>query len=169
VQAHDITRANLLRRSSAALKPCSGKLVLRLEDDGPVAGTRAFFNVDLFDPCWIYEQAPLDGIAALEVAVSQLPYNFQLWKDAANIVPRAQAQSADGELLVRIDSCSGAVVASVPLQTAAGNSGVTALRAALPAQAGRHDLCFVFTGHGFDPLWAIDSVQLASPSAGNRR
>jgi hexosaminidase len=169
VQAHDVTRANLRRRSSDALKPCSGKLMLRLEDDAPAVGTRAFFNVDLFDPCWIYEQAPLDGVAAIEVAVGQLPYNFQLWKDAANIVPRAQAQLADGELLVRIDSCSGAVLARIPLQAAARNPGVTILRAALPAQSGRHDLCFAFSGHGVDPLWAIDSVQLANPSSENRQ
>ncbi|MEO5559755.1 MAG: family 20 glycosylhydrolase, partial [Dokdonella sp.] len=168
VQTSELTRANLLRRSSDALKPCSGKLLLRLEDDAPAIGTRAFFTVDLFDPCWIYTNAPLDGVAAIEVGVGQLPYNFQLWKDAANVVPRPAPQSPDGELLVKIDSCSGATLATLPLRPTRQASGVTNLRAALPAMEGKHDLCFVFTSRSNDPLWAIDSVQLSSgTSAGH--
>ncbi|MEO7323554.1 MAG: family 20 glycosylhydrolase [Dokdonella sp.] len=160
VETSELTRADILRRSSDALKPCSGKLPLRLEDDGPAVGARTFFTVDLFDPCWIYTNAPLDGIVAIEVGVGHLPYNFQLWKDAANVVPRPAPQSPDGELLVKIDSCSGATLATIPLQPARQLSGVTTLRAALPTTDGKHDLCFVFTGRGSDPLWAIDRVQL---------
>jgi hexosaminidase len=159
-QTRELTRANLLRRSSAALKQCSGKLTLRLEDDAPAAGPRAFFDVDLFDPCWIFERAPLDGITAIAVAVGQLPYNFQLQKDAANIVPRPVPQSPGGELLVRIDSCAGATLATLPLGPALGNPAVTTLETSLPARIGAHDLCFVFSGRGIDPLWAIDHVQL---------
>ncbi|MEO5624504.1 MAG: family 20 glycosylhydrolase [Dokdonella sp.] len=161
VKTNELTHADLLRRSSDALKPCSGKLPLRLEDDAPAVGARTFFTVDLFDPCWIYTNAPLDGVVAIEVGVGQLPYNFQLWKDAANVVPRSTPLSPDGELLVKIDSCSGATLATLPLRPARQASGVTILRAALPATGGNHNLCFVFTSRNADPLWAIDSVQLA--------
>jgi hypothetical protein len=41
------------------------------------------------------------------------------------------------------------------------NDTVTRLPvAAIAARTGRHDLCFAFTGHGIDPMWAIDSVEL---------
>jgi hexosaminidase len=159
-KTHTLARENLLRRSSDALKPCSGKLALRLEDDAPATGARAFFSVDLFDPCWIFERASLDGIASIGVDVGQLPYNFQLWKDAANIVPRPAPQSPDGELLVKLDTCAGATVAKLPLGPARANPAVTPLRAPLARLAGMHDLCFVFSGHGTDPLWVIDAVQL---------
>jgi hexosaminidase len=158
--ARELTQAALLRRSSDALKPCSGKLPLRLEDDAPANGPRRFFTVDLFDPCWIFVQAPLDEVTAIEVGVDQLPYNFQLGKDLANVVPRPASQSADGELLVKVGACSGATIATLPLLPASRNSGASLLRAPLPATTGKHDLCFVFTGGSRDLLWAIDAVQL---------
>ncbi|MEO5560124.1 MAG: family 20 glycosylhydrolase, partial [Dokdonella sp.] len=160
VKSNELTYADLLRRSSDALKPCSGKLPLRLEDDAPAVGSRTFFTVDLFDPCWIYTNAPLDGIVAIEVGVGQLPYNFQLWKDTANVVPRPAPQSPDGELLVRANSCTDPVVVKLPLGPALANTGVTMLVAPLPAMAGVRDLCLLFSGRGIDPLWAIDDVRL---------
>ncbi|HEY0232016.1 MAG TPA: family 20 glycosylhydrolase [Dokdonella sp.] len=160
VQQRLFTREQLLRRSSDALQSCAGKLVLRLEDDAPRDGARAFFNVDLFDPCWIWPHAPLDAARSIEVTVGQLPYNFQLWNDARNIVPRPSPASADGELLIKRDGCTGPVLVVLPLAAAATQSATTRLHAALPASSGAHDLCFVFSGRGADPLWAIDSVQL---------
>ncbi|HEU4664230.1 MAG TPA: family 20 glycosylhydrolase [Dokdonella sp.] len=147
------------RRTSNALAQCSGKLVLRIEDDAPAEGPRAFYDVDLFDPCWIWPRAPLDDIARIRVAVGQLPYNFQLGKDIANIVPRPAPATAAGELLVR-DGCAGAQLASVPLGRVRANPAVSVLEAELPPRPGVHDLCFMFSGDGHDPLWAIDSVEL---------
>ncbi|HJT96879.1 MAG TPA: family 20 glycosylhydrolase [Rhodanobacteraceae bacterium] len=149
-----------LVRSGHALSQCSGKLVLRLEDDAPHDGARAVFDVDLFDPCWLWKSAPLDGIAGIEVTVGQIPYNFQLAGDAANIVPRPAPSSPNGELLVRQDSCAGATIARLPLDPALANAALTTLSAPLPATAGAHDLCFVFAYRGVDPLWAIDRVRL---------
>ena len=67
-----------LQRSSAALSQCTGKLALQLEDDAPADGARAIFSVDLFNPCWLWPQAPLDGSGGIAVHVGQIPYNFQL-------------------------------------------------------------------------------------------
>jgi hexosaminidase len=160
VRQRSFTREQLLRRSSDALQPCSGKLVLRLEDDAPREGTRASFDVDLFDPCWIWPQAPLDAVRGIAVTIGQLPYNFQLWNDAKNIVPRPSPASPQGELLIKQDRCTGRTLIALPLDTAATNPATTRLEATLPATTGAHDLCFVFSGSGHDPLWAIDSVQL---------
>jgi hexosaminidase len=153
-------------RASNELGQCSGKLVLRIEDDAPATGPRAFFNVDLFDPCWTWLRAPLDGIGRIRVEVGQVPYNFQLWKDIANIVPRPKPEHAGGELLVHRDGCQGPMLARIALPDARTQPGVAALDAALDPQAGVHDLCFVFSGEGHDPLWAIERVKLvAAPSA----
>jgi len=157
---HQLTRATLLHRTSSALKQCSGHLTLRLEDDAPASGPRAVFSVDLFDPCWIWEHAPLDAIAGVEISVGRIPYNLQLAQDIVNIVPRPAPASANGELLVKLDTCTGATLASIPLDAAIGNSALTTLSASWPALAGAHDLCFQFTARGIDPLWVIDGVQL---------
>jgi hexosaminidase len=151
-------------RASNELGQCSGKLVLRLEDDAPTSGPRAFFNVDLFDPCWVFAQAPLDGVDRIHVDVGQVPYNFQLWKDVANIVPRPKPANPRGELLIHRDGCSGPLLARLVLPDARIQPGVSRLDAAFEPQAGVHDLCLVFSGEGHDPLWTIDSVSLGAPA-----
>jgi len=147
-------------RASSELGQCSGKLVLRIEDDAPATGPRAFFNVDLFDPCWTWPSASLDGVGRVRVDVGQVPYNFQLGRDVANIVPRPKPERDGGELLVRRDGCQGAMLARIPLPDARTQPGVTSLDAMLHPQTGVHDLCFVFSGEGHDPLWAIERVKL---------
>ncbi len=147
-------------RGSDRLQQCSGKLTLRIEDDAPPAGARAFFDVDLFDPCWIWPDAPLDGIARIEAVVGQLPYNFQLWNDVRNIVPRPAPASVPGELQVRLGGCDGQTLAALPLAAAAANPALTTLSAPLAAHPGRGDLCFRFSGKGHDPLWAVDEIRL---------
>jgi hexosaminidase len=89
-----------------------------------------------------------------------VPYNFQLGKDIANIVPRPPARPPDGELLVKLDACDGPVLARLPLTRASHNAATTVLDASIPHHSGRHDLCFVFAGTSVDPLWAIDTIRL---------
>jgi hexosaminidase len=97
----------------------------------------------------------------VQAAVGQVPFNFQLGKDVADIRLNAP-RTNDGELEVRLDGCDGEPIAVVPLAPAVGNNAVTVLPAArLRAQQGRHDLCFKFTQRSLDPMWAIDWVQLS--------
>jgi hexosaminidase len=149
-----------LRRTGGELRNCEHRLPLRLEDDGPVAGPRAIFDIDILNPCWIYEGADLARVTGLRAAVGQLPFNFQVGRDADAIV-RGDARSAAGELEVRIDGCTGDPVALLPLAPAAARDGVTILPdAALPSHPGRHDLCLRFARPALDPMWAIRWVQL---------
>lgn len=151
--------ADPLQRTDDDLKLCQQKIPLRLEDDAPFEGERAAFMVDIMDPCWIYEQAPLDQIRGIEVTIGQLPYNFQLWKDASGIVTHKPATEF-GELEVRLDSCTGDVLAQISLEPAVKQPALTTISAPLPPRSGAHDLCFMFTGKSHDPLWAIDNVRL---------
>ncbi len=147
-------------RDSHELKTCEGRLDLSLEDDAPVRGRRAVFLVDILDPCWIYPNANLDGVAAIAAQVGQLPFNYRIG-DQANQIRFRPPETPQGELEVRLDRCDGERIAVLPLAPAAGNTAVTALPAApiAPIQ-GRHDLCFTFTQKRIDPLWVIKAVSL---------
>jgi hexosaminidase len=160
VATYTLAPDSALVRTDHALKQCTGGLVLRLEDDAPREGERAVFDTDLFNPCWLWQHAPLDGIAGVAVTVGQIPYNFELAGDAKNIVPRPKPSTPNGELLVMLDDCKGRPLAKIPLDAALGNPTLTTLAATWPPVTGAHDLCFVFAAEGHDPLWAIDRVRL---------
>jgi hexosaminidase len=147
-------------RTDETLRQCTGKLLLRLEDDAPLEGARAFFNVDIVDPCWIWPAADLSRGPALRAAVGQLPFNFQIGADA-RAIRRGDARSRDGELEIRVGGCDAEPAALVPLAPAASNAGVTVLAPVpIPAQPGRHDLCLRFARPDIDPIWAIQWIEL---------
>jgi hexosaminidase len=148
------------RHTSHDLRTCTDKLVLALEDDAPVRGKRAIFLIDIMNPCWILPAADLSHAPALQAAVGQVPFNYQLGKDK-DAIRLATPQSPAGELEVHVDSCAGERIAVLSLAPAVGADAVTKLPAVrLPRKAGHHDLCLRFTQRALDPLWALDWVQL---------
>lgn len=153
-----IDAASLLTRSDEELAMCTGALMLRLEDDGPAEGERAVFNADIFNPCWEWKAADLDGIASIEVRAGRLPYYFQLAHDepARKFKP---AKSANGELEIRA-GCDGAVLATVPLPAAPDADGFLTLKAPLKATNGLQNLCIFFTGDTRPTMWVLDRVTL---------
>jgi hexosaminidase len=156
------------RRTSHQLEPCTGELVLSLEDDAPLEGERAVFLVDILNPCWLYKDADLSGATGIVASVGQVPFNFQIGEDVKRIKFRPPATPA-GELEVRLDSCEGQRIAAIPLASASERYGVTLLPpAAISRQSGRHDLCFTFTQKDLDPLWVLHEVRLASETMSPR-
>jgi len=148
------------QRRSQELATCADKLVLNLEDDAPLAGTRAVFLVDIMQPCWIYERADLSQVTQIAASVGQFPFNFQIGADRDAIRLRPPA-TAEGELEIRLDDCDGELIASMPLAPAVASDTITRLPpAAIQPRDGTHDLCLTFTGGGIDPMWAIDSIEL---------
>ncbi len=148
----------LQRRTSQELELCSKRISLNLEDDAPLAGPRAVFLVDIMNPCWIYRGADLAGIADIEAGVGQVPFNFEIG-DQVNLIKFHVPQTPDSELEVHLDSCTGPLLADMPLAPARANNAVTTLRAPIAAQTGVHDLCFLFAQNGVDPLWVLDWVR----------
>jgi hexosaminidase len=146
-------------RDNASLAMCSQGLMLRLEDDGPLRGPRKVFNVDIFNPCWLWRDASLTSIGAIDVRAGRIPYYFQLAGDEPNRKFQP-ARSAHGELDLR-DGCDGELLASVPLPAAPGRDGFLDLRLPLPAgHPAKADLCLVFTGDTRPTMWVLDSVRL---------
>ncbi|MCC7394402.1 MAG: beta-N-acetylhexosaminidase [Sphingomonadaceae bacterium] len=156
--------ANIRDRNSRALTTCSGKVPLMLEDDFPADGPRASMQIDILDPCWIYADADLTGVARIAITVGQLPFNFQVGRDRDAISFPAR-ESAAGEFMVFVGGCSGERIATLPLATAVANPGLTRIEAAIAPRSGTTNLCIKYSADGPDPLWAIDSISLL-PGAG---
>ncbi|HVJ36695.1 MAG TPA: family 20 glycosylhydrolase [Stenotrophomonas sp.] len=155
----EITAASLRTRSDEELAMCTGKLMLRLEDDGPREGERAIFNVDIFNPCWEWKQADLRGTTELNIRAGRLPYYFQLAHDEP-LRTFQPAHSANGELVVR-NGCEGPTLANVKLPAKTDPDGFYTLRAKLPkATPAQADLCLYFTGDTRPTMWVLDRVTL---------
>ncbi|WP_295516480.1 family 20 glycosylhydrolase [uncultured Stenotrophomonas sp.] len=156
------TAQSLLSRHSQELRSCVGEkgLVLRLEDDGPREGARTVFTVDIFQPCWRWPSAQLDGIGSVEVRAGRIPYYFQLAHDEpARRFEKARRRN--GEMQVRRGDCTGKVVAEVPLPANTDADGFVTLRAPLPKGiSGRDDLCINFTGDTRPAMWVLDEMTL---------
>ncbi|HEY1771568.1 MAG TPA: family 20 glycosylhydrolase [Gammaproteobacteria bacterium] len=153
-----VDQTALLTRNSDALDTCSGKLVLRIEDDRPLQGPRPVYRVDIMDMCWHWPAAPLDGMRRLQVTIGNLPWNYQLGHDATGVV--IHPSNGAPSLEVHLDSCDGRKLADLSLTQAATTLLQSQLSAALPPLQGKHDLCFIVTGDPAKGLWAIDKVEL---------
>jgi hexosaminidase len=148
------------RRVSHDLDQCGGGYLLSLEDDAPIEGERATFLVNITDPCWIWRGADLTKIKSIRAVVGQIPFNFQIGKDAEKI-PLHKPATPEGELEIRLDDCKSAPVGVASLKPAVANQGLTALPPILIDKTqGKHDLCFRFTRAKVDPIWAIGQIEL---------
>lgn len=153
---------SLLQQTDESLSICpdAGRLLLRLEDDGPADGERAIFNTTIFYPCWQWNAADLDGIGSIKVRAGQIPYYFQLAHDEPNR-KFEPTRSAHGELDIRAGGCKGELLASTPLPAAPGKDGFIDLSVELPAGTeGKQDLCMLFTGDTRPTMWVLDTVTL---------
>lgn len=149
----------LLTRNSDQLDTCRNQLVLRLEDDRPLHGTRPVYKIDIENMCWQWKDAPLDGVKRVALTVGNLPWHFQLWTDDAKVVTRPKATTA-GEFQIHLDSCDGPLLATLPLAKAAQTKLQTTLTADIPATSGHHALCMFATGDPHQGLWAIGKIEL---------
>jgi hexosaminidase len=148
------------RRVSHDLEQCGGGYLLSLEDDAPIEGERGVFLVNISNPCWIWRGADLDKYGSMRVTVGQIPFNFQIGKDAQKI-PLHKPRTPHGELEVRLDGCEGEPLESVSLEPATRKQDLTSLPAfELGTARGKHDLCFRFTRAKVDPIWVIGGLEL---------
>ena len=143
------------RRASQELKLCNDKLALNLE--GP--GGRTYLT-NPQDACWIWPAADLTGVTRLELGFARLPFVFGL-DPAHNTAVVRPPRAPGGEVEVR-DGCLSDPIAVAPIPPA---GGATTVSLDLPPRQGPHDLCVVFTALGFDPMLALDYIQIEPPGA----
>ena len=96
----------------------------------------------------------------MRVRAGRLPYLIQLGAEDAKrrFLP---AETAHGELDIRIDGCEGRRLVTAPLPAVPGNDGFITVQASLPAPAeGPHDLCIRFSGDTRPAMWVLDRITL---------
>jgi hexosaminidase len=152
VQVLDET--TLLSRESSALATCSNQPSSRLDGSRSAQGPRPVYSVDIGNACWLWPQAPLDGIKHVQMTVEHVTWRFG--DEAANAVVRHKT-SAAGEFEIHADSCTGPLIASLPLERAMQAKGQMQLEAnvATPAGAGVRNVCVFVTGDPRDGQWAL--------------
>jgi hexosaminidase len=162
VRTRALDRLSLSERTSDELALCSKELAIKLDDDYPAEGPRAAMLVDIMKPCWVYQAPDMAGVTGVEVAVGNLPYNFQIG-DMIERVDLLAPQTEAGEIVIFKDSCeTGAELARLPLAPAAEHHGITNLTAPLTGAADVEALCFHVAASHYEPLWAIDRVRLTT-------
>lgn len=152
-------------RTSQQLTLCPGTLPLNLEGEGGDPGP--VFLVEVMNACWIWPEVDLSNVGAVEFGMAAAPFNLQLGPELAHIV-RRQATVPGGDIEVRLDTCDGELLATLPLGPATNTGSM--LSASLPPREGVHALCFAIATPKLDPIWGIDHVRLiprAMPSRVN--
>jgi hexosaminidase len=154
--------ASQLSRTDKTLAQCpeGGRLQLRLEDDNPLDGPRESFDVTIFNPCWLWKDVQLQGLASVKVRAGRIPYNFGLLHHEEAKRGYRKPIAKHGEFEVRA-GCHGRVLASAPLPENPGADGFIELEA--PLRAGPEqvsDLCITFSGDTRPQMWVLNKVEL---------
>ena len=149
---------SLRTRGTAEMVNCPGSdFGLRVQPTPDATSMMPSYVINVFDNCRMYPAAKLDGIAGIRVETARLPRNYQLAHDAKLVVAH-KGGTPQGELVVRMDSCKGKTLATLPLP--AGGADSFTLKGALATQTGVHGLCLVFTSPITGPLYGIGSATL---------
>jgi hexosaminidase len=148
-----LDETTLLSRDGAALATCSKQPPSRLagrqtRDSKPV------YSVDIGNACWLWPDAPLQGIGHVAMIVERIPWRFGDESRGAVVRPRT---SAAGEFEVHADSCTGPLLARLPLASASPEKGQAHLEAtiAAPVGTGVRNVCVFATGDPRDGQWAV--------------
>ena len=156
-RAQTLDGTTLLGRDGGALATCSGQPASRLDGRRPARGQRPVYSVDIGNACWLWPQAQLDGVRHVALTVERIAWRFG--DEAKDAVVRGKTGTA-GEFEIHAGSCTGPLLASLPLEPAMRAQGQTRLDAdvAVPAGAGPRDLCVFATGDPRGGQWALARI-----------
>ncbi|BFI95725.1 MAG: family 20 glycosylhydrolase [Rhodanobacter sp.] len=149
--------AALLGRDGSALATCSHQPASRLDGRRPAQGVRPVYAVDIGNACWLWPQAALDGARHVALTTERIAWRFGDEAAGATVRPKA---SAAGEFEIRTGSCTGPLLARLPLAPAVQAQGQVRLDAnlAMPVGAGVRDLCIFATGDPRNGQWALGRI-----------
>jgi hexosaminidase len=155
-----VDASTLLSRDGSELASCSNQPEMRVGGSRPAQGPRPVYQVDVGNMCWLWQRAPLEGIRRVTLTVGRVTWRFGDEAQGAIIRPKA---SAAGEFEIHADSCTGPLLATVPLAPAAAAPGQTKLDARISAPQGNgiRNLCIFATGDPRDGQWALARVALS--------
>ena len=155
-----LAAATLLSRDGSELASCSNQSGMRLGGEQPAQGLRPVYRVDVGNMCWLWSQAPAAGSKRVVLTVGRVAWRFG--DEARDAVIRPKA-SAAGEFEIHADSCTGPLLATLPLVPAVQAKGQTDLSAniSLPDGNGVRSLCVFATGNPRDGQWALARMTLS--------
>ncbi|WP_242125461.1 beta-N-acetylhexosaminidase [Sphingobium sp. Sx8-8] len=156
----DASRSALLSAGPADLAACpQGALGLRVPLNAGQGEDSPAFNVNIFDTCTQWADAPLGEARAVTIDVARLPRHYGLAHEESAL--RAHyAVTAHGELVVRAGGCEGVVVGTFPLPDPRTAPNRMRCSAPMTDQKGDANLCFQFTAPLSDPFYAVEKVML---------
>jgi hexosaminidase len=152
-----LNASTLLSRDGSELATCSNQPGSRLDGSQPVQGPRPVYKADIGNMCWLWRRVPLAGIQHVTLAVERVAWRFG--DEAREAVVRPKA-SAAGEFEIHADSCSGPLLARLPLASAARRDGQSELNETVSTSKlnDARDLCAFATGDPRDGQWVLARV-----------
>jgi hexosaminidase len=149
--------ATLLSRDGSELASCSNQPGMRVDGNQPARGPRPVYKVDAGNMCWLWRHAPLAGVERVTVTVGRVAWRFGDEAKGAVVRPKA---SAAGELEIHIASCTGPLLATLPLASAVQKGGQNELTAAVATRKLNDppNLCIFATGDPRNGQWALARV-----------
>jgi hexosaminidase len=111
--------------------------------------------------CWLWRRAPLADVEHVTLTVGRVAWRFGDEAQGAVVRPKA---SAAGEFEIRADSCTGPLLARLPLAPAMPGDGQSELNARVSTSKlnDTPDLCIVATGDPRDGQWALARVAFST-------
>jgi hexosaminidase len=154
--------ATLLTRDGSQLESCSKREAMRLDGHRPQLGgqPRPVYKVSLGDMCWLWPNAPLQGVAQVTLTVGHVDWRFG--DDARDAITRPKA-TAGGEFELHADSCKGPLLARLPLTAEVHRDRQNQLHGSLAAGNGRgvRNLCIFASGDPRAGQWTLSRVALS--------
>jgi len=149
--------STLSSRDGSELASCSNQPGMRLGGSQPAQGSRPVYKLDAGDMCWLWHRAPLEGIEHVTLTVGRVAWRFGDEAQGAVVRPKA---SAAGEFEIHADSCTGPVLARLPLAPAVRGDGQNELNARVSTSKlnDDRDLCIFTTGDPRDGQWVLARV-----------
>jgi hexosaminidase len=151
--------AALLSRDGSELASCSDRPAMRLDGNQEAAqGPRPVYKAAVGDMCWLWQRAPVQGVKQVTLTVARVAWRFGDEAKEAVVRPKA---SAAGEFEIHADSCTGPLLARLPLPSAVQGDGQRELKGTVSASNGARDLCIFATGDPRDGQWVIARLALS--------
>jgi hexosaminidase len=147
----------LLSRDGSELASCSDRPAMRVDGNRRAQGPRPVYKVAAGDMCWLWHRAPLQDIEHVTLTVGRVAWRFG--DDAEGAVVRPKA-SAAGEFEIHTDSCTGPLLARLPLAPGGRGGGQNELKSTVSTSKlnNAHDLCIFATGDPRDGQWVVARV-----------
>lgn len=147
--------STLLSRDGNELAFCSNQPGMRLDGARPTHGSRPVYKVDVGNMCWLWRASPpLGEIERVSLTVERVAWRFG--DEAQDAVVRPKTTAA-GEFEIHADSCTGPLLARLPLAPAERGTGQSELNARVSnsKRTDIRDLCIYATGDPRDGQWAL--------------